>query len=142
MRCVVILMSSMLTSVACSADEKLILFSQKSRAAVHEYSIQAGRADAAPRWRAQGPPPLSVERAVAIAKSHMQKTHSKFDDFEVAAVDFRRLYHPAEYSDLWYYAVAFHPIIDGTKIYDGHYAVILLMDGSIVEPQLLLENTE
>ena len=117
------------------ADDLLNLFTHRSEDKEYAYSITRARALSVTRWADPiSEPPLSVSRAVALAKEEVKRKHGKFDDFEVTAIDLRRVHYPPQLSDIWYYSVAFFPIIDGHRIYEGNYAAVVLMDGSVVEP--------
>lgn len=87
-----------------------------------------------PTWNIEsGEPPLSISKAVAVAKAWGKKTYTRYDDVRIHGVSLSSI---GCYSakDKWYYLVNFSPIIDGNAIYGSGYFAAVLMDGTVIGP--------
>ena len=88
----------------------------------------------APRWKVEaGEPPLSLSKAISIAKAWAKKTYTRYDDVTIEGVDLNA-HGCATTRDQWYYLVHFSPIMDGQRLFGGSYIAAVLMDGTVVGP--------
>lgn len=97
-----------------------------------EYLLPLKRAAALPRWEpAQGDPPLSLQRAVEIARSDLERRKLPVSEYRVQFVELSRLLE-GPYEHLWYYEVEFLPNPPHLPKPFWATVVIVLMDGSVV----------
>ena len=101
-----------------------------------EVSITREQAELVPSWDPEEKQvlPLSIDLAIGLARDSIRHRHPSVDEFRVSAIEMARL-HPA-FQDRWYYMIKFRPVIDGRSLMGGLYASFVLMDGTVVEPQV------
>jgi hypothetical protein len=97
------------------------------------WRISVQRLTNAPVWKGQEEPPLSIGRALKIAETHIamanKATHGSCWVMEINLTQVA----PMSNTGIYYYN-----ILLGGVSYVGHFRrCIILMDGSIVEPQIL-----
>jgi hypothetical protein len=98
-----------------------------------EYVVSKRTAEDSPAWNPETEdPPLSIARAVALAKEHFLFAHPKFDGAKLSDVSLRPI-GDYEARDRWFYSITFHPIIDGQSMHGWNAPVVLLMDGTLAQ---------
>ena len=117
-----------------SADEQLVLTSTRDDAGSHEYRVSRRTLTATRPWLPESqPPPLSIDAALATAKKRANLPRSQ--DFMLTAITLHP--HPLDTDGgvRWYYNIEYY---DLREIYADKpplsRRVLILMDGSIVEP--------
>lgn len=128
-----LLVAAMLVTSTASAQERLILWSHGRNL----FSIEAARADSMIRWRSTAESPaLSIAEAEKLAGHDIARRYSQLDEIETSSIGLHRITDRPEYSDLWYYVVMFTPPPFYRRDFgdDAYFLVVLMMDGSVVEP--------
>jgi len=101
---------------------------------VVDYSITEAVAKRQPQWDpSQSMPPLSVPEAIAIAREWLAKTHPKFDAFEPADINLRRIRYRG--FSFWFYSLRFDGVVSGTRTHSPDLEAVVLFDRGIVEPK-------
>lgn len=98
------------------------------------YSTTSEVLTRSPSWDATGNPPLSLGDAITKAKDWMKTKYPSFKAQEVENISLGKIWDQ-EIKNRWYYTIALQAraTIDGVDT-DKYFSVILLLDGSIVEP--------
>jgi hypothetical protein len=96
--------------------------------------IKQERLSKIPEWKVDGPLPLPVEKAVAKATEWIKKRNAKFTEWDIVSISLGKIWD-SDTKNRWYYSVS----VNGTVVVDGikansFFSVIILMDGTIVEP--------
>lgn len=89
-----------------------------------------------PSWKVEdGEPPLSVSRALQIAKTNLARFVEGSDDFKVRRVTMHNLR-----DDKWFYDISFVCMGAPCRNFETRqFQIIVKMDGSILEPKKLIE---
>lgn len=96
------------------------------------------------KWRAQskwtpssaGPPPLSIAKAVEASELWLRKRHPDLKKLQVSQIVLRtQSTSGSGTEDGWFYRVEFQPIVAGKKVWGADLVVVVLFDGTIVEPK-------
>ena len=125
---------------ACPAygqtQDDVPLFKTQNEGRVLAYSISQGRANRLPKWDlAQPTIPLQIHEAVAKAQAWVKKKNPKIESLIPNRIDLGRVSY-GRFLGLWYYEVGFDGVVGGQRLYGWGLQAVVLMDGSIVEPQL------
>lgn len=111
------------------------LFKAQNEGKVLDYSISQARADRLPKWDPTQPTiPLQIHEAVAKAQAWIKKKNPKIESFLPNRIDLGRVSY-GRFFGLWYYTVGFDGVVGGQRMYGWGLQAVVLMDGSIVEPQ-------
>ena len=82
-----------------------------------------------PAWNPEGDdPPLSVARAIALAKAEFLSIHPKLDDAKLFSIQLMSI-GAADVQDRWFYIIEFSPVLDGNTMFGSQAPIVLLMDG-------------
>jgi len=123
-------------SAQTAGDERVLFSTSSEGGATTEFWASDAVLLKTPEWRpADGDPPLSVSRAVAIATAAARAQHPKFDDLEVRDVHIMAA-SCGRAVTRWFYSIDFSPVIDGQKMYGGNIGAVVLMNGDVVEPRI------
>jgi hypothetical protein len=117
------------------ASYEIMQFREEGGGSV-SYTLIQGHAAMLPRWDARtGEPPLSQRKAIDIALAEIRRRKLPLETLELHSVSLTRI-GEVPISGLWFYGVTFSPIMGGmTKPY-WKSMVLVLMDGSVVNPVL------
>ena len=107
------------------------------------YEISQERADALPQWdqRSAPDPPLSMSAAKRAAESWLTSRIPEVKTFDVSSLFFAKVFpaapaDPRRIAVCWYYRITFDPVLGGRRLNAaGDFTVVVLLDGSIVEPR-------
>jgi hypothetical protein len=77
--------------------------------------------------------PLSVPKAVSLAKVWLKQQHPKFDDLILRSIQIEPV-SAARAKSRWFYMLNFDPVVDGRAFWGGDLHAAILMDGTIVVP--------
>ena len=77
-------------------------------------------------------PPLGRELAIELARDSVRKRYPQFESFRVESIELARL--PMN-SSRWFYVVKFAPFSDGQLFRSTGALAMVLLDGTVVEPQ-------
>jgi hypothetical protein len=127
---------SLLVSLQVTAADSNIEIMQfrDPGAGVASFSVKRSQLVSMPRWNdRRGDPPLSQRRAVDIAVAELKRRQLPLETLELHAVDLTLIKElPVE--GLWFYGVTFSPKIGGVSKPYWKSMVLVLMDGSVVNP--------
>jgi hypothetical protein len=111
------------------------LFKTHNDGKVIDYSISPNRAEKLPKWDPTQPAiPLQLHEAVAKAQSWIKKQNPKIDSYVPNRIELGRVSY-GRFFGLWYYTVGFDGVVGGQRMHGSGLQAVVLMDGSIVEPQ-------
>lgn len=87
-----------------------------------------------PAWNEEQEPPLSIRQAITKARDWVKKKYPAFSVSNVNSVCMGKIWEH-KILDRWYYSIG----IEGRVAVNGidaikHFEIVVLMDGSIVEP--------
>jgi hypothetical protein len=121
------------TASAADTSVEIMQFHQDGQGSA-SYMLKRSHADKLPRWNeGSGEPPLAQRRAIDIAIAELKNRGLKLEGLELHSVSLTRIKElPVE--GHWFYGVTFSPIAGGvTKPY-WKSMVLVLMDGTVVNP--------
>lgn len=109
----------------------------------YRYEISRERAEALPQWnqRTAPEPPLSISAATKAAESWLTSRIPEVKTFDVSSLFFAKVFSsvptdPCRIAGCWYYRIAFDPVVGGRRLNaGGDFTVVVLLDGSVVEPR-------
>ncbi len=87
-----------------------------------------------PEWRPDVSLPLPVEKAVGKATEWIKNRNKKFTEWDIVSISLGKIWD-SEIKNKWYYSISVNGTVDvdGIKA-NSFFSVIVLMDGTIVEP--------
>jgi len=109
-------------------------FSQGGPMSVWEISPE--RAAAMPRWNPQAAPSVSMEEACRIAEDWVRAHNADLQRVEVQSINFSRVRRMNPDIDFWYYQIGLYVYRNPPKPVDPMARVVVLSDGSVVEPRI------
>jgi hypothetical protein len=120
---------------AAAADSGIeIMQFRDPGAGIASFLVKRGELNALPRWNdRKGEPPLSQRKAVDIALVELKRRNLSLESLELHSVSLTRI-KGASVEDLWFYGVTFSPIAGGVSKPYWRSMVLVLMDGSVVNP--------
>jgi hypothetical protein len=99
------------------------------------YAISESTLVGIPEWQPEkDPPPLSIAKAVSLAREWAKKEHAKFDDLQLRNIQVQEIQCSSPVRNRWFYMLGLDPVVEGRTSWSGGVTVIVLMDGSIVTP--------
>jgi hypothetical protein len=129
---VVVLLLSLQASAADSNIE--IMQFRDASAGIASFLVKRSQLDSLPRWNdRQGDPPLSQRRAVDIALAELKRRQLPLESLELHSVSLT-LIKEVPVEGLWFYGVTFSPKAGGVSKPYWKSMVLVLMDGSVVNP--------
>ena len=107
----------------------------------YQYEISQERADRLPLWDQRVAPeaPLSMSAARKAAEAWLTARTPEIKTFELASQLFVRMSCGVDRSRVgcWYYRIVLDPVVGGRRLNGGgDFTVVVLLDGSIVEPRV------
>jgi TonB family protein len=114
------------------------------------YEVSDERASRLPQWdqHATPEPPLSMRAATQAAEAWLISRNRDIRAFEASNLTLLRVAPAAvpdgvcRRVDCWYYRLVFDPVVGGRRLAgNGAFTVIVLMDGSVVEPRIAAAAT-
>jgi TonB family protein len=110
----------------------------------YQFEIPEKRADTLPPWdqRAASEPPLSMTEARRIAEAWLTSRTPEIKTFELSGLSLVKVpprlpTGPCAAGGCWYYRASFDPVVGGRRLSGGgDFTVVVLLDGSIVEPRV------
>ena len=97
------------------------------------YAAPAKRLSTIPKWKAKGEPPLSIGKALSSALQNLKNKHPdsvfEVDEIEIDSSRYNSVAAEKAEERCWFYKLRLKATNQRLKI-----RVIVLMDGSIVEP--------
>jgi hypothetical protein len=99
------------------------------------YSTSEASLLSVPEWNPEkDAPPLPIAKAVASAREWLRKKHPKFDDVRLRDIHLQEVQCSSVPRHRWFYTLGFDPVIDGQAFWGGHLSVVILTNGTIIEP--------
>ncbi|MEE8548937.1 MAG: hypothetical protein V3S74_05645 [Alphaproteobacteria bacterium] len=90
-----------------------------------------------PKWSpGEGEPPLPLAQTIAIATKWAKGKYSRYDSVKVWSIDLKE-FGCGSLKGHWYYIVHFKPVIDGNTLFGGGNFAAVLMDGTVIEPEIV-----
>jgi TonB family protein len=110
----------------------------------YQFEISEERADALPLWdqREAAEPLLSMREARRKAEAWLTSRTPEIATVELSGVSLAKVLArlptgPCTARSCWYYRVSFDPVVGGHRLYGGgDFTVVVLLDGSVVEPRI------
>jgi hypothetical protein len=97
----------------------------------YELKVTQSALDAAPMWPEDQPnPPVSARKAMALAKEKLVKMHPESANWNLRGVNLTKL----DAKGQWIYIVRFEVPQQSPHLIPTPFDMIVLMDGSVVEP--------
>jgi hypothetical protein len=101
---------------------------------IASFLVKRSQLDALPRWNdRKGDPPLSQRKAVDIAITELKRRQLPLESLELHSVSLT-LIKEVPVEGLWFYGVTFSPKAGGVSKPYWNSMVLVLMDGSVVNP--------
>ncbi|MCE0497118.1 MAG: hypothetical protein LV481_04140 [Methylacidiphilales bacterium] len=114
--------------LAQDTNDPIVQFGFESQGQTYNYIITEGMLDKSPAWTNSDNPPLSLKSAEAIAQKYAAK---EWPSQKLKVMTISLIW--AKLVDRWYYEI----IMESPDPMEGPgstYEVVILMDGTIVEP--------
>lgn len=128
-------------SLASTPPRMVVLLAAAQNGKRYVFEITPERAEQLPRWDVSaGEPPLSMSDARRVATTWIKGKAPQADAFELAASSLVRATPSASAPSApvpWYYSIGFDHTIGDRRLAGGlESMVVVLLDGSIVEPRV------
>lgn len=128
----IVLLLSLRVSAADSSVE--IMQFRDAGAGIASFLVKRSQLDSLPRWNdRKGDPPLSQRKAVDIALAELRRRQLSLESLELHSVSLT-LIKKVPVEGLWFYGVTFSPKAGGVSKPYWKSMVLVLMDGSVVNP--------
>jgi len=120
------------------AADSVTLFSESGAKATYTWAVPLARLQHTPAWTPfAGAPPLSISKAVAMATRQLKADNPQFKRYDVLSISLAAASGTSDKpADRWYYRIDLVPVIDGNRLYRLRYVAVVLLDGTLVEPQV------
>jgi hypothetical protein len=100
------------------------------------FSVSREAAEKLPDWQPEKEsPPLSIAKAMGLAKAAARSRHPKFDDFKIIMIQMNGMNCYPAVPNKWFYVFDMNPVIDGKSFLGASMWEVVLMDGTVVPPQ-------
>lgn len=101
-----------------------------------EYKIEPAALKDTPAWiPGKTDPPLSVPKAIAIAKQTALADYTRFQEFQPAQIELMPIGSRTAQNQ-WFYVISLYPVVEKLIVYDSDITVVILMNGFVVKPKL------
>ncbi|MEO8019317.1 MAG: hypothetical protein ABI769_16020 [Pseudomonadota bacterium] len=135
-RTLIIIVAAALSIGAIAAPDasiEIMQFRQEGASSV-SFMVKQSLAATLPRWNdGKGEPPLSQRKAIDIAVAELKRRNLKLETLELHSVSLTRIKElPLE--GHWFYGITFSPIAEGVTTPYWKSMVLVLMDGSVINP--------
>jgi hypothetical protein len=130
-------MTQLAFSLADTTAPVIVFRRQEQDGATTSFEISAERFRQLASWDpdASATPPLPVGDAIHASTSWLQRTNPRPEAKSYLFLGAAFLRFPTRTSNRWYYQVNFAPVVGDATVGNGLVTVIVLFDGSIVEPK-------
>jgi hypothetical protein len=128
------------TAIAETTNEYALIPEVRHRdGTADKYVASTTSIEATPSWDGIGEPPLSLSSAVTLATGFLSKKYTDRKDFQPNSIMLQRLWASKGNKYYWYYTLILSPktILFKNPSQDDNDYVVVLMDGTVVEPQPL-----
>jgi hypothetical protein len=137
MRVALLLAAIAASAAAAPPNFPVTLFGAGTSEVMYEYQLSPERADRLPRWSPNdGPPPLAIRDATAVAEKWIKQQNPEVKLFALTSITLAHVTWPESLADRWFYRIEFNPIVGGQMLFGGRFTVVVLFDGTVVEPQV------
>ena len=115
-----------ITLLICSTEEKKLCF---------EVSLSLFKKVSS--WNPEfSAVPLSMSEAIEIGRAEACRKRPQFNSYVCIAASIQSLQpHPKPF--LWYWHIVFVPVIDKDICYLDRSEIVLLLDGTVIEPKVI-----
>lgn len=93
---------------------------------------------AQPKWTpaSDGPPPLTIKKAVELGETWLRKRHSDIKKLVVHQVALKtQAGSGPDVTDGWFYRIEYQPVVAGRRLWGGEFVAVVLFDGTVVVPR-------
>ncbi len=84
----------------------------------------------------EGSPPLSVKKAVEIARDYIKRKNPEFTDYVITEIKLEQFVFPKHMKNKWCYVIICMRMPEGCNIPES-MNVLLTMDGKVNDPEVL-----
>ena len=122
-------------AMVVTADERVRITEHRDANGKSTYwYITQERLAQIPDWKPDVSLPLPIEKAVGKATEWIKNRSTKFTERDIVTISLGKIWD-SEMKDKWYYTISVNGTVnvDGIKA-NSFFSVIVLMDGTIVEP--------
>jgi hypothetical protein len=99
-----------------------------------EYVVQKRDFEKVPAWVPEKDPlPLTIARAIEIAKRVVRADHPEFPDLMPWTIELHQA--GSGRRNIWFYILHFYPVVEGGPSIYSEISVVALMDGTVVKPR-------
>lgn len=103
----------------------------------YTFSISREAAENVPDWQPDRPgPPLSIAKAVSLAKRRAHRQRPKFSEFKVSSITLQGMNCSPVIPDKWFYVISLDPVVDGQPLAGEGLWEVVLTDGTVVRPKV------
>lgn len=90
-----------------------------------------------PEWKPEkGWPALRVDTAVQAAVARLKAANPKYDSLETTEISIESV-RDSRLPNRWYLFLDFEPIIDGRKLHGPGFWAVVLLDGTVLLPEVV-----
>jgi hypothetical protein len=127
----------MLVSSSIAEDPTLVMLGRErcSNGREYLYELDGSKIAGLPTWHPESdrPAPVSLKPACQIGRATLKARHPAIDEFEITRVAISEMVSTKRLGS-WYYSLNYVGKRDGQSVPSRGFFVVLLMDGSSVEP--------
>jgi hypothetical protein len=122
-------------AMVVTADEHVMITEHRDANGKSTYwHITRERLAQIPEWKPDVSLPLPIEKAAEKATGWIKSRNTKFTELDIVSISLGKIWD-SEMKNKWYYSVSVNGAVnvDGIRA-NAFFSVIVLMDGTIVEP--------
>jgi len=119
--------------------EELIEFNtwSKGPGQLYQNKVSESQLQKTPSWSPEeGAPPLSIQKAVELAKAYIKKKNPEFTDYVMTEIKLDQFVFPKYFKDKWCYILIFMKVPEKCCVPES-MNVLVMMDGTVNEPELI-----
>lgn len=104
---------------------------------LYQNKISESELQKTPSWSPEEvAPPLSIKKAVELAKAYIKKKSPEFNDYVITEIKLEQFVFPKYFKDKWCYVLIFMKVPEKCCVPES-MNVLVMMDGTINEPEIL-----
>lgn len=118
-------------------SETISLISCNTGKKKFQFEIPSTRLQATPTWVPESEAlPLSPNEAIRIGTPYAREQRPRFDACVCIRIAIMSITHHSTKSGHWFYHLEFVPVMDDRTYNSDRIPVVLLLDGTVVEPKV------
>lgn len=137
-RAIAVLIALLPVLASAQPRDEVFLMGEGRDNVMQNWEISRQQWQAQPKWTpaSSGPPPLAISKAVELGETWLRKRHADMNKLVVSAITIRAQSGSGPgVTEGWFYRIEFQPIVAGKKLWGGEFVVVVLFDGTVVEPR-------